>query len=69
MSEKILGTLNPYQKKLQEAKFEILTSEASYLNSLNVLNDHFITSFNLNPLITAEECHILFAYVAAGMIC
>lgn len=63
-----IGTLNPYQKKLQEAKFEILTSEASYLNSLNVLNDHFITSFNLNSLITAEECNVLFAHVAAGML-
>ncbi|GBP78660.1 Ephexin-1 [Eumeta japonica] len=37
----VLSSLAPTQKRLQEAKFELLTSEASYLNSLNVLETHF----------------------------
>lgn len=60
------GTLSIHQKKLQEAKFEILTSEASYLNSLNVLNDHFVNSFRTNHLISKEERNVLFGHVEEG---
>jgi hypothetical protein len=45
------GTLSTHQKKLQEAKFEIITSEASYINSLNVLEKHFISSLE-----ACDEC-------------
>ncbi|KAJ2952521.1 hypothetical protein O0L34_g6837 [Tuta absoluta] len=49
----VLSSLAPSQKRLQEAKFELLTSEASYLNSLNVLEAHFIS----HPAF--RETHIL----------
>jgi neuronal guanine nucleotide exchange factor len=44
----VAGTLSTHQKKLQEAKFEILSSEASYIKSLNVLEEHFIASAEFN---------------------
>ncbi|XP_013182126.1 PREDICTED: ephexin-1-like [Papilio xuthus] len=43
LNSAVLSSLAPAQKRLQEAKFEVLTSEASYLNSLNVLEAHFIS--------------------------
>uniref|UniRef100_A0AAR5QEM6 DH domain-containing protein n=2 Tax=Dendroctonus ponderosae TaxID=77166 RepID=A0AAR5QEM6_DENPD len=63
LNSSVLSTLSGHQKKLQEAKFEILTSEASYLNSLNVLNDHFLNSFRTNHLISKEERNVLFGHV------
>ncbi|KAF7272278.1 hypothetical protein GWI33_014937 [Rhynchophorus ferrugineus] len=59
----VLSTLSAPQKKLQEAKFEILTSEASYLNSLNVLKNHFIKKMSSTNLLTPEELNILFGHV------
>ncbi|XP_069677432.1 uncharacterized protein Exn isoform X2 [Periplaneta americana] len=47
VNSRVLSTISPHQKKLQEAKFEIITSEASYMNSLNVLEKHFISSLEL----------------------
>lgn len=43
LNSAVLSSLAPAQKRLQEAKFELLTSEASYLNSLNVLETNFIS--------------------------
>lgn len=37
----ILGNISNAERKLQEAIFEIISSEASYLKSLNVLINHF----------------------------
>ncbi len=37
----ILNNISPEAKQLHEAMFEIVTSEASYLKSLNVLMKHF----------------------------
>lgn len=48
---------------MQEAKFEMVTSEASYLNSLNVLNDHFIN--NLKITLTDSEFDLLFGKIEA----
>ncbi|CAH1969333.1 unnamed protein product [Acanthoscelides obtectus] len=59
----VLSQLSPEQKKLQEAKFEIITSEASYLNSLNVLNDHFISKFRSSNIVNEKEMEILFGKV------
>ncbi|CAH1111198.1 unnamed protein product [Psylliodes chrysocephalus] len=56
----VLSTLSPQQKKLQEAKFEIITSEASYLNSLNVLLNHFETKFKNSNIVNEKELNILF---------
>lgn len=61
-----VGTLNPHQMKLQEAKFEMITSEASYLNSLNVLVDHFIPHIGKCDYITWEEKMILFDKIEPG---
>ncbi|XP_011303817.1 uncharacterized protein Exn isoform X2 [Fopius arisanus] len=43
----LLEKLTNDEKKLQEAKFEILTSEASYLNSLRVLVNEFLINHEL----------------------
>ncbi|XP_044008400.1 ephexin-1 [Aphidius gifuensis] len=47
----ILDKLTPEEKKIQEAKFEIITSEASYLNSLRVL----VTEFMINHKLVHED--------------
>ncbi|CAG9817387.1 unnamed protein product [Phaedon cochleariae] len=59
----VLSQLSSQQKKLQEAKFEIITSEASYLNSLNVLCDHFESRFKNCDVINEKEMEILFGKV------
>lgn len=38
----ILNTMDPQERKVQESMFEIMTSEASYLKSLNVLINVFL---------------------------
>ncbi|XP_015120042.1 uncharacterized protein LOC107043182 isoform X2 [Diachasma alloeum] len=43
----LLEKLTPDEKKIQEAKFEIFTSEASYLNSLRVLVNEFLINHEL----------------------
>ncbi|CAH0718777.1 unnamed protein product, partial [Brenthis ino] len=61
----VLSSLAPAQKKLQEAKFELLTSEASYLNSLNVLETHFIShpAFRDPHVLPREDWETLFAAI------
>ncbi|KAF7386532.1 hypothetical protein HZH68_013664 [Vespula germanica] len=62
----LLQRLTPEEKKIQEAKFEILTSEASYLNSLRVLDNEFLRNHELtNEILTASEKDKLFAGVPA----
>ncbi|XP_018406089.1 PREDICTED: uncharacterized protein LOC108782329 [Cyphomyrmex costatus] len=52
----LLQKLTPEEKKIQEAKFEILTSEASYLNSLRVLENEFLNNHILiNEILTPIE--------------
>ncbi|EFA09747.2 uncharacterized protein Exn [Tribolium castaneum] len=60
----VLSTLSTHQKKLQEAKFEMITSEASYLNSLNVLCNHFVKSFESLDILSKDELEMLFGKVA-----
>ncbi len=36
------GSISLYEKQLHEAMFEVISSEASYLKSLNVLVAHFV---------------------------
>lgn len=38
----VLETLDENSKKLQEAFFEVITSEASYLRSINILISNFM---------------------------
>ncbi|XP_022819365.1 ephexin-1-like isoform X2 [Spodoptera litura] len=61
----VLSSLAPAQKRLQEAKFELLTSEASYLNSLNVLEANFIAhpAFRDPHVLPRHEWETLFATI------
>lgn len=67
----ILDSLSPEQKRLQEAKFEVVTSEASYYKSLIILEKHFASS----PLLKDESIlpkvyyKTLFGNVAAVRKC
>eukprot|EP00062_Callorhinchus_milii_P000403 gi/632934372/ref/XP_007909606.1/ PREDICTED: ephexin-1-like [Callorhinchus milii] len=48
---------------LQESMFEVVTSEASYLRSLNVTIDHFMASGELSRLLTKQDKKILFSTI------
>ncbi|GLV44514.1 Ephexin [Carabus blaptoides fortunei] len=63
IQSEILCTLNSSQRKLQEAKFEIITSEASYLNSLTVLEEHFMSVLDKDTLLDTEDRDILFGNI------
>ncbi|KAJ9590440.1 hypothetical protein L9F63_016527, partial [Diploptera punctata] len=67
----ILSTITTHEKKLQEAKFEIITSEASYINSLNVLEKHFMSSPELNDesVLSKNDRRILFSNVIPVKTC
>ncbi|CAD7083567.1 unnamed protein product [Hermetia illucens] len=58
----ILATLSSVEKRLQEAKFEILTSEASYLKSLNLLKKHFMghPAFRDTAILSGSDRKTLF---------
>ena len=62
------GTIGPHQKKLQEAKFEIITSEASYINSLNVLEKHFMSSLEMydESVLSKSDRRTLFSNLIPG---
>lgn len=57
----LLNTLTIQERKLQEAKFELVTSEASYVNSLSIVVDHFLNSSELNECLGAQEKQWLFS--------
>ncbi|XP_050664230.1 uncharacterized protein LOC126964417 isoform X3 [Leptidea sinapis] len=65
LNSAVLSSLAPAQKKLQEAKFELLTSEASYLNSLNVLETHFIShpAFRDPNILSPQDWETLFSTI------
>lgn len=71
----LLETISPQQRKLQEAKFELITSEASYLRSLNVLTTHFIQSREFagdsgsEALLSRLERHTLFSDIVPVREC
>ena len=48
MNSGILDNISVEAKKLHEAMFEVITSEASYLKSLNILIKHFAQSPKLS---------------------
>lgn len=66
----ILEKISSHDRKIQEAMFEVITSEASYLKSLNILMDHFMQcpefsdDFSVNCVLGRRERHILFSDVA-----
>ncbi|XP_008168101.4 rho guanine nucleotide exchange factor 19-like isoform X2 [Chrysemys picta bellii] len=60
-SKRLLEGLTPQQHRLQEAMFEMITSEASYLRSLSVATSHFKGSLALRETLTRAEVHRLFS--------
>lgn len=68
LSSGILSILSDKQKQLQEAIFEILTSEVSYLKSLDVLISLFAKHEELLGILNEEERGYLFGNIDDGMI-
>ncbi|ELK32607.1 PREDICTED: ephexin-1 [Myotis davidii] len=62
-SSGVLDILQPEEIKLQEAMFELVTSEASYYKSLNLLVSHFMENERLKKILHPSEAHILFSNV------
>ncbi|XP_007939956.1 ephexin-1 [Orycteropus afer afer] len=62
-SSGVLEILQPEEVKLQEAMFELVTSEASYYKSLNLLVSHFVESERLKKILHPAEAHLLFSNV------
>lgn len=60
----ILSLITPQERKRQEAIFEIITSEHSYLHSLGILVKHFKNSEALRKTMTATEHHHLFSNIS-----
>ncbi|XP_068809767.1 rho guanine nucleotide exchange factor 5 isoform X2 [Struthio camelus] len=58
---RMLLNMSRDEQKLQEAKFELIMSEASYLRSLNVAVDHFQRSSELQAVLTNQERQWLFS--------
>lgn len=48
---------------LLQAMFELVTSEASYYKSLNLLVSHFMENERLKKILHPSEAHILFSNV------
>ncbi|KAI3357292.1 hypothetical protein L3Q82_015741 [Scortum barcoo] len=60
----ILTLISPQERKRQEAIFEIITSEHSYLHSLGILVRHFKNNDALRRTMTATEHHHLFSNIS-----
>lgn len=66
-----LVTLSQNEQRLQEAKFEILTSEASYLKSLSLLRSHFMNhpAFRDQQHLDAQDRKALFSFIIPVQEC
>ncbi|XP_020828650.1 rho guanine nucleotide exchange factor 19 [Phascolarctos cinereus] len=60
-SSGFLAIIGLQERKLQEAKFELITSEASYIHSLSVAVGHFMGSLELVECLGAQEKQWLFS--------
>ncbi|XP_058849242.1 rho guanine nucleotide exchange factor 19-like isoform X2 [Acipenser ruthenus] len=60
-SRGLLTQLSLQQRRLQEAMFEVITSEASYLKSLTVVVSNFLGSRELAMTLHSMERHTLFS--------
>uniref|UniRef100_A0AAY4EC51 Rho guanine nucleotide exchange factor 19 n=1 Tax=Denticeps clupeoides TaxID=299321 RepID=A0AAY4EC51_9TELE len=56
-----LDNFSNEERKLQEAKFELVTSEASYIRSLTIAVDHFMMSQELTECLGAQDRQWLFS--------
>ncbi|GAB6019068.1 hypothetical protein CHUAL_000694 [Chamberlinius hualienensis] len=66
----VLSSITHAQRNVQEAMFEVITSEASYLKSLNILINHFMlcpmflhNEFSSECVLSKRERHVLFSDV------
>ncbi|XP_026202575.1 rho guanine nucleotide exchange factor 19 isoform X2 [Anabas testudineus] len=59
----LLTSLTRKQIRLQECMFEMISSEASYLKSLEVAVNHFCASKALKQALSQREHHILFSNI------
>lgn len=70
-SSGILEHMSPHEIKLQESLFEIITSEATFHKSLNILVDVFMTSEEFSPTrkpkaaLSKRDHHVIFSNVDA----
>ncbi|XP_041953372.1 rho guanine nucleotide exchange factor 19 [Alosa sapidissima] len=56
-----LDNFSNEERKLQEAKFELVTSEASYIRSLTIVVDHFMMSQELAECLGVQDRQWLFS--------
>ncbi|XP_029958912.1 trichohyalin isoform X1 [Salarias fasciatus] len=59
-----LEELTDDQRRLQEVRFEVVTSEASYCHSLDIVVEHFVKSKQLGSLLTTQDRNWLFSRLA-----
>ena len=63
----VLARMNSQERKVQEAMFEVITSEASYLKSLDILIDvfmcapEFASEHSTNCVLERRDRHVLFS--------
>ncbi|XP_058247885.1 trichohyalin isoform X1 [Hemibagrus wyckioides] len=56
-----LKLLSEDEKRLQEVRFEVVTSESSYCSSLDIVVEHFVKCKQLNILLTSQDKNWLFS--------
>ncbi|XP_062395162.1 zinc finger CCCH domain-containing protein 13 [Sardina pilchardus] len=56
-----LEDMNEDQRRLQEVRFEVVTSEASYSRSLDIVVEHFVKCKDLETLLTTQDRNWLFS--------
>ncbi|XP_046884666.1 trichohyalin isoform X3 [Hypomesus transpacificus] len=59
-----LAEVTDDQRRLQEVRFEVITSEASYCRSLDIVVEHFVKSKQLGALLTTQDRNWLFSRLA-----
>ncbi|XP_062848399.1 trichohyalin [Trichomycterus rosablanca] len=53
--------LSQDERRLQEVRFEVVTSEASYCSSLDIVVEHFVKSKQLNSYLASQDKNWLFS--------
>ncbi|KAG7469332.1 hypothetical protein MATL_G00127750 [Megalops atlanticus] len=56
-----LSELSEDERRLQELRFEVVTSEASYCRSLDIVVEHFVKSKELGGLLSTQDRNWLFS--------
>ncbi|XP_016111660.1 uncharacterized protein [Sinocyclocheilus grahami] len=56
-----LEELNEDERRLQEVRFEVVTSEASYCRSLDIVVENFVMSKQLNVILSSQDKNWLFS--------